>query len=352
MSFLPEPTVNQVIIDGTGHDMTPVTVRAGETVYRYSTTLDLGEHTYAFHFEAEGVSPATTAEAVGPIVGRIVFTMGSSDTTDPDDLDYELGRESDEWQHTVVLTDSVRTRLLEVSQAEWVAAGLVDPSHFDGDDLPVESITWFDAVAYCNAQSQSDGLTAAYTINGDDVTWNQAADGWRLPTEAEWEYLCRAGSTTAFCNGRISALVCSDDPVLNAVGWYCGSFGGGETQGTQDVGGKLPNDWGIYDMHGNVLGMVLRTGTAPTSSSTATATAWCSTPPDRPTGTSVWCAAAAGTAAPRTAARPTAASASRIPPTTSSVCAWCARSSPTDPIGRPALRGAGRRPTLAKQRTA
>ena len=250
--FPEAPTVHQVVIDGTGHDMTAVTARAGETVYRYSTTLDLGEHAYAFHFEAAGVDPATTEETIGPIVGRIVFTMGSSDTTDPNDPAYELGRENDEWQHTVVLTDSVRTRLLEVTQSDWADAGLVNPSHFSGGDLPVERITWFDAVAYCNAQSQSDGLTPAYTIDGETVTWNHAADGWRLPTEAEWEFLCRAGSNTAFCNGQISVLVCSDDPVLNAVGWYCGSFGGSATQGTQTVGTKLANDWGIYDMHGNV----------------------------------------------------------------------------------------------------
>jgi formylglycine-generating enzyme required for sulfatase activity len=114
-------------------------------------------------------------------------------------------------------------------------------------------------VSYCNFRSAVDGLTAAYTITGATysgnhiisatVTWNQAANGYRLLTEAEWEYVCRATSTAAFCNGAITHLNCSPlDPNLDQVGWFCGNA----SSVTHDVGGKTENFWGLKDMHGNV----------------------------------------------------------------------------------------------------
>jgi formylglycine-generating enzyme required for sulfatase activity len=108
-------------------------------------------------------------------------------------------------------------------------------------------------------RSTGEGLTAAYTITGATysgnhitsatVTWNQAANGYRLLTEAEWEYACRATSTTAFCNGAITNINCSPmDPNLDQVGWYCGNALGT----SHDVGGKPANAWGLKDVHGNV----------------------------------------------------------------------------------------------------
>jgi formylglycine-generating enzyme required for sulfatase activity len=107
-------------------------------------------------------------------------------------------------------------------------------SSFPGVNRPVEQVTWYDAVSYCNQRSTADGFTLAYTLTGvatdgnhiisATVTWNQAANGYRLLTEAEWEFAYRATSTTAFCNGGITNTGCSPlDPNLDLVGWYCGN---------------------------------------------------------------------------------------------------------------------------------
>ncbi|MCB1184305.1 SUMF1/EgtB/PvdO family nonheme iron enzyme [bacterium] len=248
-----DPDVHAVVIDGTPHDMTAVGPAGGGTRYRYQTTLAGGAHDYLFRFGVAdpAVPDAETTTTGGPVVGALVFTMGSSATTNTADPAHEPGRAEDEWQHTVVLSDSLVAAVTEVTQAQWTALGLTDPSGFDGPDRPVETVTWHDAIAYCNALSADQGLTPAYSVNGQDVAWNRAADGWRLPTEAEWEWLCRAGTTTAFAGGPLTGLVCNADPVLDAMGWYCGSTFPG-TPATADVGLKAPNAAGLSDMHGNV----------------------------------------------------------------------------------------------------
>jgi formylglycine-generating enzyme required for sulfatase activity len=180
------------------------------------------------------------------------FTMGSPSG--------ELCRWSNETQHQVTLTRAFYVATTEVTQAQWLATMGWDDSYSDGPNLPIEQMTWFDAVSYCNLRSAADGLTPAYAITGAaydgnhitsaTVAWIPDANGHRLLTEAEWEYACRAGSASAFCNGGIGQcdLECESDPNLDAVGWYCGSSGGQ----THDVGTKSPNAWGIHDMHGNV----------------------------------------------------------------------------------------------------
>ncbi len=114
----------------------------------------------------------------------ISFTMGSPVG--------ELGRRDDEIVHEVALTRAIIASSTEVTQAMWTEHVAVDPSHFTGEDLPVHNVSWFDAVAFCNLKSAADGLAPAYAIDGLNVSWNPLADGWRLPTEAEWEWLCRA----------------------------------------------------------------------------------------------------------------------------------------------------------------
>ncbi len=248
-----DPTTYNVVIDGVGHAMTAVETVDGATLYRYQRQLPSGSHTYHFHFGVADpqVEDAITETAAGPVVGSIVFVMGSSATADTGDPAYEPGREANEWQHTVVFSDSLVAAVTEVTQSEWTGLGQGNPSQFVGPDLPVESLTWLQAVQHCNALSVDDGLTPAYVIDGQNVTWNREVDGWRLPTEAEWEWLCRGGSTTTFALGPLTGRVCNLDPVLDAMGWYCGStFPAGPATGV--VGQKAPNSYGLHDMHGNV----------------------------------------------------------------------------------------------------
>ncbi len=171
----------------------------------------------------------------------------------------EPGRLTNETQHEVTLTKAIYVSTYEVTQSEWQAVMGWNESYFPGAAKPVETLSWYDAVSYCNQRSTLDGLAPAYTIAGATydgnhitsaaVTWNQAAKGYRLLTEAEWEYACRATSTTAFCNGAITNIDCSPlDPNLDQVGWYCGNA----SSTTHDVGGKTANAWGLKDMHGNV----------------------------------------------------------------------------------------------------
>ncbi|MCL2442930.1 MAG: formylglycine-generating enzyme family protein [Treponema sp.] len=160
------------------------------------------------------------------------FTMGSPAN--------EAGRESDEIQRQVTISAFQMSRY-PVTQGEYQEIMGTNPSHFRGDNLPVEQVSWFDAIDYCNRRSQREGLTPAYTISGSGnnrtVTWNRNANGYRLPTEAEWEYACRAGTTTAYNTGaNITTSQANFD-----------------SERTTPVDRYPANRWGLYDMHGNVL---------------------------------------------------------------------------------------------------
>jgi formylglycine-generating enzyme required for sulfatase activity len=149
----------------------------------------------------------------------------------------EVGRDSDEVQHQVTVSSFYMGKY-EVTQKEYAALMGTNPSNFKGDNLPVEKVSWFNAVEYCNARSRKEGLTPAYTVSGTNVTWNRSANGYRLPTEAEWEYACRAGTTTPYSSGS----------SVDAAGWYWNNSG----RKTHPVGTKQANAWGLYDLHGNV----------------------------------------------------------------------------------------------------
>jgi formylglycine-generating enzyme required for sulfatase activity len=161
----------------------------------------------------------------------------------------EPERRGDEIQHQVTVS-SFSMGKYEVTQAEYQAVMGTNPSHFRGDNRPVEMVSWFNAIEYCNKLSQREGLTPAYTVNGENVTWNQSANGYRLPTDAEWEYACRAGTTTPFSTGN---NITTDQANYDGDYPYNNNPKGEDRGRTVPVGSFAPNPWGLYDMHGNVF---------------------------------------------------------------------------------------------------
>ena len=158
------------------------------------------------------------------------FTLGSA-AWDP-------LAEPDETAHEVVLTGSFAISAVEVTQELYQAVMGNNPSRFAGPQCPVEQVSWYDAVRFCNQLSHIEGLTPAYRVRAHRVVWDRDADGYRLPTEAEWEVAARAGADHAYAG--------SDDP--DEVGWT--SENGGDQ--THEVGTLSPNALGLYDMTGNV----------------------------------------------------------------------------------------------------
>jgi len=150
----------------------------------------------------------------------------------------DKGQDDETPVHTVQISSFWMDRY-EVVQSQFRKFEFPDPSHFKGKGQPLEQINWTDAALYCNERSIAEGLQPCY----DEDTWqcDFDADGYRLPTEAEWEYACRAGTTGAYSFG-------SDVQKLSDYAWFADSAAGK----THPVGQKKPNAWGLYDMHGNV----------------------------------------------------------------------------------------------------
>jgi formylglycine-generating enzyme required for sulfatase activity len=159
------------------------------------------------------------------------FSMGS-----------RSGRDPEKTVHTVAI-DAFLMDQYEVTQAEFERVGkseaLSNPSHFQGADLPVEQVTWPQAARYCNARSRMEGLKPCY--DEDTGVCDFEASGYRLPTEAEWEYACRAGSTGNYSFG-------SEPRSLVDFAWFADNA----AKKTHPAGRKKPNPWGLFDMHGNV----------------------------------------------------------------------------------------------------
>jgi len=156
------------------------------------------------------------------------FTMGSPSE--------EYGRDNDETQHQVTFTQPFYMQTTEVTQAQWEAVMGSNPSYFSGcPNCPVETVSWDDVQAYITQM-------------------NSRGEGtYSLPTEAQWEYAARAGSTTAFANGGITEYSdinkCEYDSNLDSIGWYCYNS---DDKTTNPVAEKASNAWGLYDMSGNV----------------------------------------------------------------------------------------------------
>jgi formylglycine-generating enzyme required for sulfatase activity len=130
----------------------------------------------------------------------------------------------------------------EVTQKEWIEIMGSNPSNWKGENLPVENISWYEAVEYCNKRSQKEGLSPAYRGSGDSVVCDFNASGYRLPTEAEWEYAAKGG------NKNYLSYEYSGGNGVDRVAWYEGNSG----KRTRPVGTKQANDLGLHDMSGNV----------------------------------------------------------------------------------------------------
>lgn len=202
---------------------------------------------------------APRASAAGPATASVVeqepeqvndVDLPSFDTARVDGGRFDMGRrdqEEDEAPVHEVRLDSFIMMTTEVTFELYDAFCLATERECPPDrgwgrgDLPVIEVSWFDAVACANWLSTREGYTPAYTVEGDQVEWNRRADGWRLPTEAEWEYAARGGVRSgegAYAGGN----------YVNGLAWFNGNAEGR----THPVGIKGANELGLLDMSGNV----------------------------------------------------------------------------------------------------
>ncbi|MFC1607171.1 formylglycine-generating enzyme family protein [Candidatus Latescibacterota bacterium] len=168
-----------------------------------------------------------------------IFQMGSTYSDDPQCPDNMRNVFRNEMPVHTVVVDEFFISKTEVTQDQYFSVTGENPSNFRGGNLPVESVSWYDAVEFCNRLSVITGLEKCY--NEDTWLCDYSKNGFRLPTEAEWEYACRSETTSHFNVGP-------RERDLGMAAWYEKN----KSAKTHPVGRKIPNIWGLYDMHGNV----------------------------------------------------------------------------------------------------
>jgi formylglycine-generating enzyme required for sulfatase activity len=172
------------------------------------------------------------------IINELVFIQGG--TFQMGDM-FGDGDSNEKPVHSVTLR-SFYVSKYEVTQSLYQSVMNSNPSYFTGIDYrPVEEVSWYDAINFCNSLSQRDRLTPCYMVNGTNVTCNFNANGYRLGTEAEWEFAAKGGTLS-------QGYKYSGSDTADNVAWYFDNTGGQ----THPVGTKAPNELGLYDMSGNV----------------------------------------------------------------------------------------------------
>ena len=194
--------------------------------------------TAAWSAQPVGIWEVGEDEEAKPFLDMVAIEGGSFVMGSPED---EPGRSPDERRHEVTLSPFRMSRTT-VTRAQYrEVMGLDEAPGPGSDDGPVTEVDWLEAVGFCNRLSEREDLPPCYRIDGKEVSWIEDAGGYRLPTEAEWEYSARAGTTTAWSFG-------GDESALGDFAWYGGNSG----NRTHQVATLKPNPWGLFDMHGNV----------------------------------------------------------------------------------------------------
>jgi len=243
------PVVAKVVVNGkeVGEAWSTILLESGS----YTVVVSHRESRWAGRILLLSEDSKTISVSLGTALPMVLVQPGSFIIGSPVD---EPGRQDDENQHLVTLTRGYWIAATEVSQALYVEVVGINPSRWVSLLRPVENVTWFDCARFCNQLSEQHGFQPVYKITEDTVDWDPAASGYRLPTEAEWEYAGRAGTSTVFSFGN-------DPSQLHHFGNYCDRTCERAWRDTTQLDGYCftapigsfePNEWGLYDMHGNL----------------------------------------------------------------------------------------------------